>query len=75
MIVLKANQQQYESLNGFTNGNNKLKFTKDGNGNWIVGLSVLSSKAFVEIKDDLDSLERIDYAAPIQDELEIEEPE
>ena len=71
MIVLKANQQQHESLNGFRNGNNILNFAKDANDNWIVGLSVLESEAFAEIRDDLDALERIDYIAPIQGEEDV----
>ena len=68
MKVLKANQQQYKSLNGFQNGNNILNFAKDANDNWIVGLNVLDSEAFAQIRDDLDALERIDYVAPIQGE-------
>ena len=66
MIVLKATQAQYEALDGYRNGDNLLKFAKDGNNNWIVGLQVLYDLAFEPIYDQLNELERIEYV-PIPD--------
>ncbi len=61
MIVLKATQPQYEALDGYRNGDNLLKFAKDGNNNWIVGTAVLDDSAFAAIHDQLNELERIEY--------------
>lgn len=69
MIVLKANGKQFNSLEGFRNGDNLLKFAKDANNNWIVGLEVLEDSAFVKIHDELNELERIEYV-PIPEEIE-----
>ena len=61
MIVLKATQTQYEALDGYRNGDNLLKFAKDGDDNWIVGTAVLNDSAFAAIHDQLNALERITY--------------
>jgi hypothetical protein len=61
MIVLKATKPQYEALDGYRNGDNLLKFAKDGNDNWIVGTAVLDDPAFEAIYDQLNELERIEY--------------
>ena len=66
MIVLKATQTQFNALDGYKNGDNLLKFAKDGNNNWIVGLQVLDDSAFEPIHDQLNELERIEYV-PIPD--------
>ncbi len=66
MIVLKANGEQFDALDGFQNGDNLLKFAKDGNDNWIVGLEVLSDSAYKEIHNQLNELEHIEYV-PIPD--------
>ncbi len=62
MIVLLATQEQYNNLNGYTNGPNKLLFTKDGLDRWIVGTEVLRDSAFFEIHTQLEELERVEYA-------------
>jgi len=67
MIVLKATQAQYDALDGYKNGDNLLKFAKDGNENWIVGTAVLKDSAFEPIHDQLNELERIEYV-PIPEE-------
>lgn len=64
MKVLKATQEQFESLDGWSNGNNILKFTKDADGNWIVGKQILSNGNFSDIHDQLSQLEEIDYKKP-----------
>ena len=61
MIVLQPNTEQYNSLNGYRNGNALLLFVKDGSDRWIVGLQVLSDPNFAEIHDQLNELERIEY--------------
>ena len=61
MIVLKATQAQFDALDGYRNGDNLLKFAKDGNGDWIVGTAVLNDSAFAAIHNDLNELERIEY--------------
>ena len=62
MIVLLATQEQYNNLNGYVNGPNKLLFTKDGLDRWIVGTEVLRDPAFFEIHAQLEGLERVEYA-------------
>ena len=68
MIVLKATQAQFDALDGYQNGNNLLKFAKDGNDNWIVGTAVLTNPAFSEIHTQLNNLEQIEYV-PVSIEL------
>jgi hypothetical protein len=61
MEVLKANDNQYEALNGYSNGFCKLQFIQDKHDNWIVGLGVLNDPNFTEIHDQLNQLERIPF--------------
>ena len=61
MEVLKANTQQYEDLQGFANGNHIINFTKDANGNNIIGKEVLTDDKFLEIREQLEELEVIPY--------------
>jgi hypothetical protein len=61
MIVLHPNNEQYNSLNGYTNHNSQLLFVKDYTDKWIVGLSVLNDPDFAAIHDQLNELERIEY--------------
>ena len=61
MKVLTANINQYNILNNYTKGNNKLIFEKDANGKFIVGIEVLQDNNFIEIKEQLQSLPLIDY--------------
>jgi hypothetical protein len=65
IIVLRANQTQYNQLNGYYNNFSKLEFTLDGNGEWIVGLEVLTDENFSEIKPLLDTLESIEFVRPL----------
>jgi hypothetical protein len=68
MIVLLATQEQYNNLNGYVNGPNKLLFTKDGLDRWIVGTEVLRDPAFFEIHAQLEELERVEYApSPLEE--------
>lgn len=66
MIVLKATQEQYDSLNGFLNKRRVLNFALDANNNYIVSLGVLTNPYYKEIHDQLNELERIEYV-PIPD--------
>lgn len=60
MIVLKATQEQYEAIDGFTNGLSTLRFIKDDLNNWIVGAGVLNDNAFIDIKEYLQELEQVE---------------
>lgn len=68
-MVLKATKEQYNSLNGYTNGASIIQFQLDGNGNYIIGTQVLFDDAFVEIRDELEMLEEIEYLPPINNEI------
>lgn len=61
MIVLHPNEEQYNELNGYTNGATILTFALDGSGRYVCGLNVLEMPEFAEIHDKLNELERIEY--------------
>ena len=61
MEVLKANTQQYEALNGFTNKNSHISFIQDADDNYIIGKEVLTDDKFLEIGEQLEELEVITY--------------
>jgi hypothetical protein len=61
MDVLKANQEQFSNLEGFSNGNSYIKFTQDADDNYIIGKEVLTDNKFLEIRNQLEQLEVIPY--------------
>jgi hypothetical protein len=61
MKVLRATEEQYLELNGYSNKTSKLIFVKDGGNNWIVGLEVINDYIYNDIKSKLEELEIIDY--------------
>ena len=61
MDVLKATEQQYESLNGYRKESSVLGFIKDNNNNWGVNTAVLYDPAFIEIESQLRELEIIQF--------------
>jgi len=61
MEVLKANIQQYEALQGFANGNHIIDFSLDADDNYIIGKQVLTDDNFIEIRENLEELEVINY--------------
>jgi hypothetical protein len=63
MIVLHANNEQYNKLNGYKNDFVALEFVKDGLDRWIIGLQVLEDKNLKEIHDQLNELEKVEYIA------------
>jgi len=67
MIVLHPNAEQYNALNGYRHNSSELLFVKDGSGRWIVGTEVLNDPNFIEIHDQLNELERIEFT-PFPDE-------
>ncbi len=69
VLVLKATQEQYDTLNGYEFGAARLEFVKDADDNWVVGLAVLTDLSFSEIHDQLDALERIDFNPVQEDDL------
>ena len=61
MEVLKANNAQYEDLQGFANGSHIINFSLDADDNYIIGKQVLTDDKFLEIRDQLELLEVIPY--------------
>ena len=61
MQVLKATEDQYESINGYKNGDSIILFSKDANEEWVVGEAVIPDPAFAKIKAELEELEKIEY--------------
>ena len=61
MDVLKANTQQYEVLQGFANHNHIINFSLDADDNYIIGKEVLTDYKFIEIRNQLEELEVINY--------------
>lgn len=61
MIVLHANNEQYAQLNGYRKNESELIFVIDGSGKYIVGLQVLNDDNFIDIRKELEELERIEY--------------
>jgi len=61
MEVLKANIQQYEALQGFSNGNHIINFSLDTDDNYIIGKEVLTDDKFLEIRESLKELKVINY--------------
>ena len=59
--VLRANETQYNELNGWEYKNSILEFEIDGNGDWITSVKVRQNGAFLDIRDKLMELEEIDY--------------
>jgi hypothetical protein len=67
MIVLHPNIEQYNALNGYTNGVCRLEFVKDGEGKWFIGLDALTYEPFQPIHNQLNELERIEYTPCIDE--------
>jgi hypothetical protein len=65
MKVLKATVKQKNSLEGIYN-NVELKFIQDINDNWVVNDSVLTDDNFIEIREQLNALNKIEYTPKIQ---------
>jgi hypothetical protein len=64
MEVLTATSAQKKALEGNYVNNSELKFVFDGNGKYIVGLEILNDDNFIEIREQLLSLTKIDYVKP-----------
>jgi hypothetical protein len=64
-MVLKATQEQYNELNGFTYGVSILEFIKDKNNQWVIGEEVINNDDFLSIKDKLLNLTVIEFIPPI----------
>jgi len=59
--VLKATPEQYEKLNGYTNGVSMIEFIEDANGGYVISVDVVQDEAFSEIHSDLLKLELVEY--------------
>lgn len=66
MIVLHPNKDQYNALNGYRKNESELIFAVDGSGKYIVGIEVLNDANFIDIRKELEKLERIEYT-PVED--------
>jgi hypothetical protein len=64
MEVLTATSAQKKALEGNYLNNSELKFVFDGNGKYIVGLEILNDDNFIEIREQLLALTKIDYVKP-----------
>jgi hypothetical protein len=64
MIVLKATATKKNSLEGIYN-NAELKFIQDINDNWVVNDSVLTDDNFLEIREQLNALSKIEFTPKI----------
>lgn len=65
MKVLKATQEQYDALNGYTSGVHKLAFAQDNSGNWVIGRRCMGEVAFSGIFHELEELELITFSPKI----------
>jgi hypothetical protein len=70
-LVLWANQEEYDKLNGYTFDNQQLQFVKDGLDRWIVNVRIIDNPKFIEIRNDLLSLPIIEYVEPIYEDGDI----
>ncbi len=61
MKVLKATQEQKESLESFTNGQWIIRFVEDADGNFIIGKSILKNPKYNQVRDELLALQEIPY--------------
>lgn len=68
MIVLHANNEQYNKLNGYKNEFVALEFAKDGLDRWIIGIQVLEDENLKEIHDQLKELEQVEFIPIKEDE-------
>ena len=59
--VLKATPAQKNQLEGDYNNGHIIRFIEDADGNWILGVSILTDPNFAEINAALDNLPRIPY--------------
>lgn len=66
MIVIHANNEQHAQLNGYRKNESELIFAIDGSGKYIVGIEVLNDANFIDIRKELEKLERIEYT-PVED--------
>ena len=67
MKVLKGTAKQVTDLTGIYANGAEIRFVKDGNDNNIVGLEVLTDDDFLEIREKLLALTKIEYVKPKED--------
>jgi len=67
MKVLKGTTKQVSELTGSYANGAEIRFVKDGNDNNIIGLEVLTDDDFIEIRQQLLALTKIDYIKPKED--------
>jgi hypothetical protein len=67
MKVLKGTTKQVSELTGSYANGAEIRFVKDGNENNIIGIEVLTDDDFLEIREQLLALTKIDYVKPKED--------
>jgi len=70
-LVLLANQEEYEKLNGYSFDNHRLEFVKDGLDRWIVNVRIIDNPKFIGVRNDLLSLPIIEYVEPTREDGDI----
>ena len=68
ITVLLFTEENRNTLRG-TYNEQVLEPVIDGLGRYIVGLEVLTNEAFASIYEQLNSLERVEYVEPINEDL------
>lgn len=61
MIVIKATPEQKKQLEGEYLNGYRLTFIEDADGNWIVGVGVLTNPNFAPIHEELKELQVIPH--------------
>lgn len=61
MILLIANDKEFNTLNNYKKGEHLLTFVEDTYGRKVVNKNVINNPAFSEIKDELEKLQEIEY--------------
>ena len=69
MTVLKATQEQKESLESFANGQWVIFFIEDADGNFIIGKSILENSKYNQVRNELLALEEIPYNPKVEEEI------
>ena len=69
MKVLKATQEQKESLESFTSGQWIIRFVEDADGNFIIGKSIFENAKYDQVRNELLALEEIPYNPKVEEEI------
>ena len=68
MTVLRASEYQKNNLHGQRRGNHVIEFTRDADGEWVIGKGILDNNHFDDLKSKLVRLKEIEHNPIIEDE-------